>query len=106
MGIFKKKEIENQTSPDDSYRWRDGAYLCTVKDSFQADILESKLRGESIPCERKYIGSSNYMEIVFGNNLVGDIELYVPAECLEDAKNIIVAVPLDDCEDGPAEEDE
>jgi hypothetical protein len=99
MGIFTKKELDGST---DDYRWRDGAYLCTVNNSFQADILESKLRSEDIPTQRKYVGASGYLEIVFGNNLVGDIEIYVPAECLEDAKNIIVPVDLDDCD----EEDE
>ena len=58
--------------------WRDGVYLCTVNDSFQADLLESKLKGEGIPCVKKYEDS------------------------LEDAKNIIVPVDLDDCE--PIEE--
>jgi hypothetical protein len=104
MGLFRKKELENNETEtegvlaEDEYRWRGGAYLCTVNDSFQADLLESKLRSENIPCQRKYIGASSYLEIVFGTNLVGDIELYVPEECLEDARNTIVAVPLEDCE--------
>lgn len=74
--------------------WRDGVYLTTVEGSLQADILESKLRGEGIPVERRYKGSSNYMEIFMGRNFLFPIELYVPEECLEDAANIIVPVPL------------
>ncbi|MGN8712437.1 hypothetical protein [Hornefia butyriciproducens] len=97
--IFRRRGGKASLEQEDSYRWRDGAYLCTVTDSFQADILESKLRSENIPCEKKYVGSSNYLEIVFGTNTVGEIELYVPAECLEDARNVIVPVDLDDCED-------
>ena len=101
--IFRRRGGKTSPEKEDGYRWRDGAYLCTVTDSFQADILESKLRSENIPCEKKYIGSSNYLEIVFGTNTVGEIELYVPAECLEDAKNIIVPVDLDDCGELPGE---
>lgn len=77
-------------------RWRNGVYLATAKNSLQADIWESKLKGEGIPVERKYKGSSNYMEIFMGRDLAFPIEFYVPEECLEDAQNIIVPVPLDE----------
>ena len=87
--MFGKKEKKES--------WRDGAYLCTASDNFQADILESKLRGEGIPCIRKYEGAGNYVEIFTGINTVNGIDLYVPEEKLEDAKNIIVPVDLDDC---------
>lgn len=78
----------------DQKEWRDGVYLCTTKDSFEADILESKLRSEGIPCIKKYKGASNFLEIFMGTNSAFPIDLYVPEETLEDAKNIIVAVPL------------
>lgn len=78
--------------------WRGGVYLCTVCDNFQADILESKLRSEGIPCVKKYLGAGNYVEIFAGKNTTSEIELYVPKQCLEDAKNIIVPVDLDQCE--------
>lgn len=89
--MFGKKEKK--------HAWRDGVYLCTAADSLQADILESKLRGEGIPCIRKYEGAGNYVEIFTGINTVSGIDLYVPAEQLEDAKNVIVPVDLDDCEE-------
>lgn len=95
LEMFRRNE-ENKEA-DSEKNWRNGVYLCTVNKTMEADLLESKLRGEGIPCERKYVGSSNYLEIVFGNNLVGEIELYVPEECLEDARNIILPVDLDDC---------
>ena len=79
-------------------KWRDSVYLCTVYDSFQADIFESKLRSEGIPCQRNYQGAGNYLEICFGTNTTQGIDLYVPEECLEAAKNIIVPVDLDQCE--------
>lgn len=74
--------------------WRGGVFLVTAEDSLQADIFESKLRGEGIPCLRKYKGAGNFMEIAMGQSLAYPIDLYVPKETLEDAKNIIEAFPL------------
>lgn len=85
--MFKKK-------PEEKRPWRNGVYLTTANTSMEADILESKLRGEGIPCEKYYKGASNAMEIIMGQNVSFPIELYVPEECLEDAKNIIVPMPL------------
>lgn len=76
--------------------WRGGVYLCTAESSFQADLLESKLRSEGIPCVKKYQAASNFIEIAMGNNNAYPIDLYVPEETLEDAKNVIVPVPIDD----------
>ena len=78
--------------------WRGGVFLCTAETSFDADILESKLRGEGIPCVKKYKGASNFLEIAMGSNMVFPIDIYVPEDRLEDARNIIVAVPLEECE--------
>ncbi len=74
--------------------WRDGVYLCTAKNSFEADILESKLRSENIPCVKKYKGASNFLEVFMGSNSAFPIEIYVPESTLEDAQNIVVAVPI------------
>lgn len=82
----------------DQREWRDGVYLCTARDSFEADILESKLRSEGIPSIKKFKGASNFLEIFMGSNSAYPIDIYVPEETLEDAKNIIVAVPLEDDE--------
>ncbi|WP_324823747.1 hypothetical protein [Sinanaerobacter sp. ZZT-01] len=76
--------------------WRDGVYLTTAKNSLEADILESKLRGEGIPTGKKYKGASNALEIIMGNSISFPIDLYVPKECLEDAKNIIIPIMLTD----------
>ena len=84
----------------DDYRtdkeWRDGVFLCRTENSLQADILESKLRSEGIPCVKKYLGGSNMIEVLMGRNDAFPIDLYVPEECLEDAKNVIVPVAIDD----------
>ncbi len=81
---------------DKKATYRSGVYLCTADTSLEADILESKLFSEGIPVIRKYIGASNFLEIAMGQSLTYPIELYVPEEMLEDAKNIIVPVPLED----------
>lgn len=91
----------------DQKEWRDGVYLCTAKDSFEADLLESKLRSEGIPSIKKFKGASNFLEIFMGANSAFPIDIFVPAETLEDAKNIIVAVPLvgDEIPDEPVDFD-
>ena len=91
----------------DQKAWRDGVYLCTAQNSFEADLLESKLRSEGIPSIKKFKGASNFLEIYMGSNSAFPIDLYVPEETLEDAKNIIVAVPLvgDEIPDEPIDFD-
>ncbi|NLT48974.1 MAG: DUF2007 domain-containing protein [Clostridiales bacterium] len=74
--------------------WRNGVYLTTVMSSLEADILESKLRGEGIPVIKRYKGASNAMEIIMGSSHSYPIDLYVPEDTLEDAKNIIVPIPI------------
>lgn len=78
----------------DRKEWRNGVYLCTAKDSFEADLLESKLRSEGIPSIKKFKGASNFLEIFMGSSSAFPIDIYVPEETLEDARNIIVAVPI------------
>lgn len=47
----------------------------------------------------KYRGASNFIEIAMGQNVAFPIDLYVRAESLEDARNIIIPVPLADDEE-------
>lgn len=88
--------------------WRGGVYMCTARNSFEADIFESKLRGELIPVLRRYRGAGNFIEITMGSNAAYPIDLYVPKDALEDARNIVVAIPLvsDDPEGFDGEIDE
>ncbi len=87
--MFKKKERKE---------WRYGVYLCTAKDSFEADLLESKLRSEGIPSIKKFRGASNFLEIFMGSNSAFPIDIYVPEAAIEDARNIIIAFPILDDE--------
>lgn len=75
-------------------KWRGGVYMCTARNSFEADIFESKLRGEGIPSLRKYKGAGNFLEISMGANMTYPIDIYVPEAALEDARNIVTAIPL------------
>ncbi len=84
-----KKKNENS-------RWREGVYLCTCESSLQADIIESKLRSEGIPCLKKYKGASNFIEIAMGNSTAFPIDIYVREETLDAARDIIIPVPIDD----------
>ena len=86
--------------------WRDGVYLTTVQTTFEADIIESKLSSEGIPSIRRYEGGGNYLEIVFGQQNVFPIEIYVPEDALERAKEAIVSVPVDDDFEEAGEETE
>lgn len=88
--------------------WRDGVYLCTAKNGLEADILESKLNSEGIPAIRRSKDAGNFIEIFMGTNSTYPIDLYVPSEALEDAKNIIVAVPIlgDELPDEPIDFDD
>ena len=86
--------------------WRGGVYLCTANTSFEADILESKLRSENIPCVKRYRGASNSLEIIMGSSITQPIDIYVPGRLLEDARNTIVAVPLEECEPVDFEDEE
>lgn len=88
MGEMKYTDEKVETE------WRGGVYLTTAKNSMEAEILESKLDSEGIPCLKKYRGASNAMEIIMGSNSTYPIDLYVPKEALEDSKNIIVAIPI------------
>ncbi|MDR2089985.1 MAG: hypothetical protein LBP73_11615 [Clostridiales Family XIII bacterium] len=91
--MFDKKENQKEA-------WRDGVYLCTAASNTEADILESKLRGEGIPCERRWKGAGNFLEIFMGVNSICPIDIYVPADSLADAQNIILPFPLAEDEGG------
>ena len=87
MGLMARNKEE---------KWRNGVYLCDAHTSFEADIIESKLRAEGIPCIKNYRGASNFMEIALGSNTIQEIEIYVPEEMLQQAQQAIIPVPIED----------
>lgn len=90
--MFGKKENQKE-------HWRDGTFLVTVNNSIEADILESKLKAEGIPVMRRYEGFANAAEIIMGSNTAFQLDLYVPEDALEDAKNIIIPLTQEEIED-------
>ncbi|NLE24712.1 MAG: DUF2007 domain-containing protein [Clostridiaceae bacterium] len=81
--MFKKK-AENEHKPP----LEGQAFLITASDSFEADIIESKLATAEIPVYRKHRGPGAYLNIVLGNTAMG-IDLFVPEEKIEEAKGIL-----------------
>lgn len=96
--MFEKKDQKS---------WRDGVYLCTAKNSFEADLLASKLSSEGIPCVKKDKGAGNFLEIFMGSNTTCAIDIFVPEDTLEEAKNVIIAFPIlnDEIPDEPVDFD-
>jgi hypothetical protein len=64
------------------------AYLKTTGNSFEAEIIESKLNAYGIPVMRKYKEAGGYLNIYMGATPFG-IDLYVPSKLLEKAQDII-----------------
>ena len=69
----------------------DAAYLISAADNIEADRLTAALNDAHIPVIKKYEGIGSYMTIIAGNSRFG-VNLYVPTELLENAKEIIAVV--------------
>jgi hypothetical protein len=64
------------------------AYLITVNDEIEADVLESLLNSNGIPVLRKYREAGGYLSIYMGNSTSG-IDIYVPSKLHSIAKELI-----------------
>ncbi|SDZ14923.1 putative signal transducing protein [Tindallia californiensis] len=64
------------------------ALLTVVSNEIEAGMVESLLAPENIPVLRKQRGAGQYMEIYMGMSMEG-VELYVPVESLEKARELI-----------------
>ncbi len=69
------------------------ALLTTVGNTFEADNMAALLSTEGIPILKKHRGTGGYLEIYMGTSMYG-IDIYVPLECLDQAKEIITATPI------------
>lgn len=76
--------------------WRDGVFAVTAADTFEADLFEAKLASEGIPCVKKYQGASNFIEIAMGSNSAYPIDIYVPEDRLEEARELLKPVEISD----------
>jgi hypothetical protein len=64
------------------------AYLMSAADSVEAAIIESFLNVDGIPVLKKYRAAGGFLEIYMGQTVFG-IDLYVPADKLEEAGDIV-----------------
>ena len=81
---------------DNREPWRGGVYLTTASSSFEADLFVSKLESEGIPAMKRYMGASNFIEITMGMTSAYPVEIYVPESTLEEAREVIRPVPIED----------
>ncbi len=68
----------------------DKALLTTAGDSIEADMIEARLRESNIPVLREYREPGAFLNIALGTTTLG-IDLYVPKDRLEEAKELIDA---------------
>jgi hypothetical protein len=80
-----KKKKEKKIVPPEGM-----ALLITADDKIAADVLESKLEAYGIQTTRKYRETGAYLTILLGNSAYG-IDIFVPADKLDEAKDIIAS---------------
>ena len=87
-GVFNVAD-EMKTGNDDVSKVGQ-ALLITVDDTVEADILESKLQVSGIPVLRQYRETGAYLTLILGKTSFG-VDMYVPKDMLEEARNIIAS---------------
>ena len=80
----KKKKSKVNLAPEGV------SLLVTADDKIEADVLESKLVAYGIPVAREYRETGAYLTILLGNTAFC-IDLFVPTDRLNEAKNIIAS---------------
>lgn len=80
-------ELE-QITESSSQDYDKEAYLTTVSNSVEAEVIEALLKSNGIPVLKKFREAGGYLDIYMGATNLG-IDLYVPSKLLEEAKNII-----------------
>ncbi len=63
-------------------------FLISVRDEFEAEIVDSLLQAEGIPTVKRYKGVGQYLQVYMGKSYEG-IDIYVPSKCLGKGKEII-----------------
>lgn len=72
-------------------------FLINLKDSIEADIVESLLNSNGIPTLKKHRESGGYMSIYMGNSIFG-VDIFVPSKLYEQAEQIINLSKIEDKE--------
>ncbi len=73
------------------YSEEDAAYLISVVDNTEADRISAALNDARIPVLRKYEEAGSAITVIMGDSVFG-IDLYVPTELLDKAKDIVAVV--------------
>lgn len=83
--MFEENERKNK------YNEEDAAYLISVVDNIEANRLSAALNDAKIPVLRKYTEAGSAITVIMGDSVFG-IDLYVPKDLFEKAKEIIEVV--------------
>ena len=62
--------------------------LITVNNNFEAEEIETYLHSFKIPVLKKYRDSGDYLKVYMGNTIYG-IDIYVPSELFDKAREAI-----------------
>lgn len=81
----KPEYMEKATKP----QFDKEAFLISVGDSIEADMLEELLNANSIPVLKKYREAGDYLKIYMGGTNFG-VDLYVPSKLLSKAQEIVL----------------
>lgn len=79
-------------------------FLVSSADGFEADILAAKLEAFGVPVMKRHKETGDYLKIYMGASPFG-IDLYVPSQQLEKARDILENIP-EVSEDGEGETEE
>ena len=69
-------------------------FLVTASDPFEADIIEALLLSQQIPVVKKHREAGDYLQVCMGTTNFG-IDLFVPADYLEAAKDAVATIQSD-----------
>ena len=89
-------EIDEESSNKDA--GEDAVLLTTVNDNFEASLIETRLKQNDIPVMLKYRESGAYLSFYMGKTSFG-VDIYVPAQLLEEARAQIECPPDEESED-------
>ncbi len=81
------------------------AFLITAANDNEAGVIESLMNGYGILVRRKYRGAGGYLRLYMGMTVMG-IDLFVPANQLEKARELLNALPQPDFESDNGEQAE
>jgi predicted nucleic acid-binding Zn ribbon protein len=85
----------------------EAAYLTSVSNRIEAEMIEALLNSHGIPVLKKSREAGGYLDIYMGATIFG-VDLYVPSKLLKKAKEIIASNPEnveEDVQDYSEEED-